>query len=215
MMTQVTNQDIKEIGGHPITGIMNPGTFCYAISFLQCIRHADAIRIYFLTNRSERIFERYNQRGDSNVERSKLAYQMMTFLNQMWTNKFTTMNVEPLKKALAEFGASKERGSHFAAIASQSGQHDSMEFLDLFLEVMHEVFNAMDDTPENYIRFLFGGKNDYDFIDFDKTLNSSIFSELFMFYRTQHKYCLTCRKVSGIQTVFRSFSFISSTVGER
>ena len=186
MMTQVTNQDIKEIGGHPITGIMNPGTFCYAISFLQCIRHADAIRIYFLTNRSERIFERYNQREDSNEERSKLAYEFMTFINQMWTNKFTTMNVEPLKKALAEFGASGVLGSYFAVPASQTGHQDSMEFGTMFLDVMHEVFNAAV-PPED----------------------SSIFSELFMFYKSQWKTCQNCSRVSHNGTDLWSLSLIT------
>ena len=102
-----------------LTGLSNLGNTCFMSSAVQCITHIKSVSRYF-----RKLFNSNLQSIDD-----KLALEFKHLAEQLWKSNQTSLSPRKFLSAL-----------HKAAPFFQGlGQHDSQEFLKIFLDKMHET----------------------------------------------------------------------------
>lgn len=180
------------------TGLSNLGNTCYMNSCLQCLSNTVELRDYFLNGDYKEDLNPNNIFGSSN---GNLAESFSEVLYQLWCGDSSYFSPTRFKRLI------DENCSQFIGYS----QHDSVEFMEHFLDVLHEDLNRVDrrniqpaEPIENEDEL-----SDEQLADEQwkrhKDRNDSIITKLFY---GQYKSKLVCPVCSKVSLVFDPFLYL-------
>lgn len=116
-----------------MVGLSNIGNTCYMSSALQCLMHTDIIQDVFLFTDVEKEINQSNPLGTE----GKLLIEFVSLIREYYKTQKNSLNPGKFKKTLCKYLTNFEGYS----------QHDSQEFLSLFLGSVHEDLNRILSKP--------------------------------------------------------------------
>ena len=193
---------LNEDSNSGICGNQNLGNTCFMNSALSCLSNCTELTYYFIS-------EQYKQ--DINYEskyglKGKLAEEWGELLNKYWRESSGVANPQNLKYVIGE------KDSRFRGYQ----QHDSNEFINIFLDCLNEDLNNI--TEKKYIELQEKSSNEKDeecalrFWNANLSRNDSVITDLFC---GLFKSTITCPKCNFVSITFEPFYSINLPLKER
>jgi len=177
-------------------GLQNLGNTCFMNSILQCISNTEPIAKYFL-------FEVYLfHLNQSSIfgSKGKLAVAFADFIAEMYLGEANYLAPWDIKRVISQ------KAVQFTGFK----QHDSQEFLGIFLETLHEDVNSVTKKPYVQHKDTDQGRTDEsiskEYWNFFKKREQSIFIDLFY---GQLKSKVQCTRCGFVSLSFDAFNMLS------
>lgn len=116
------------------TGLDNLGNTCFMNAVLQCLSNTDELRDFFLMTDFNSVINKKNPFGSN----GRVATGFYSTVTQLWNGKHSSYSPQSFK----DFISSKM--NKFEGNA----QEDSVEFMEIFLDLLHEDLNRVDRTAK-------------------------------------------------------------------
>lgn len=110
------------------------GNTCFMNTVLQCLSNTDELRDFFLNNNFNANINRNNPFGSS----GHVAIGFYNIVSQLWSGKHSSYSPEKFKEYISS-KMNKFEGN---------AQEDSVEFMEIFLDLLHEDLNRVDRTKK-------------------------------------------------------------------
>ena len=114
------------------TGLDNLGNTCFMNAVLQCLSNTEELRDFFLMTDFNQTINKTNPFGSN----GRVATGFYGTVTQLWNGKHTSYSPQSFKS----FISSKMKKFEGNA------QEDSVEFMEIFLDLLHEDLNRVDRT---------------------------------------------------------------------
>lgn len=114
-----------------LTGLINLSNSCYMNAALQCLSHTIELRDYFLCKR---------YLNDICKETCEITYAFALLIRRLWLEKTAYLSPDFMKVLFQKHSA--------LAMYSKNEQHDSQEFLHIFIDLLNEELQR--EHPEKH-----------------------------------------------------------------
>lgn len=179
-----TNRDL--VG---YTGLDNIGNTCFMNAVIQCLSNTEELRDFFLDNNFNDCINRQNPFG-SNGHVAIGFYQIVVHL---WSGKHQSFSPEKFKDFIST------KMNKF----SDNAQEDSVEFMEVFLDLLHEDLNRVDRSKKIVVDPLSKPEDEMNDDELSNAMwsrhlkyNDSLIVDLFHGQLKSHLSCTVCKKSS-------------------
>lgn len=116
------------------TGLDNLGNTCFMNAVLQCLSNTDELRDFFLDTNFNPTINRTNPFGSN----GHVAIGFYNIVSHLWSGKHVSYSPEKFKDFIST-KMNKFEGN---------AQEDSVEFMEMFIDLLHEDLNRVDRTKK-------------------------------------------------------------------
>ena len=183
---------LNENSSAGVVGGRNLGNTCYMNSSIACISNCTELTYYFLCGDYKKDLNYENKNG----MKGELAKSWANLLKEYWMEHTDEGNPRDFKDTIGEK----------AALFRGTQQHDSNEFMNIFLDYLNEDLNYT--SEKEYIELNEKGNDETEeqcakrFWEVNLKRNDSIITDLFC---GQFKSTITCPKCNRIRITFEPF----------
>jgi ubiquitin carboxyl-terminal hydrolase 19 len=115
------------------TGLDNLGNTCFMNTILQCLSNTQEVREYFRTNAYEADLNVQNPFGCG----GKSAKSFSLLIRQLWNGSQSTFSPKHFRNSIGDK----------VNLFSDFNQHDALEYMEHFMDMLHEDINRVDRRP--------------------------------------------------------------------
>ena len=184
--TNISNE-IPVYSNHGISGLINLGNTCYLNSVIQCLSNTIDLTKYFLFDYYQQEMNMGNKLGSFGL----LATSYSQLINELWIEK----TCDPINPKEFLNKVKKEM-----KLLSNHQQQDAHEFLSLFLDLLHEDINRINNRKYMELKERLPNENDEKaskrWWNIYKSRDNSIITDLFYGQFKSEIKCVVCNKSS-------------------